>query len=70
MLDALVASVADAIYVVDHEGMVRFANPAALTILGFDEEQLLGRPSHATIHYRRPDGQPCRSRAARCCARA
>lgn len=59
VLDALVASVADAIYVVDHEGMVRFANPAALTILGFDEEQLLGRPSHATIHYRRPDGQPC-----------
>ena len=34
-------------------------NPAALTILGYqDERQLLGRPSHDTIHYLRPDRTP------------
>jgi PAS domain S-box-containing protein len=59
LLDALLASVADAIYVVDHAGRVRFANPVALEILGFDADDLLGRPSHATIHHRRPDGRPC-----------
>jgi len=54
-----VAAVADALYVVDSEGRIAFLNPAALTILGYaNEEELLGKPSHATIHYRRPDGSP------------
>lgn len=57
-VEALVRSVADAIYVVDHDGRVRFANPAALDVLGFSADELLGRPSHATIHHRRPDGSP------------
>jgi len=34
-------------------------NPAALRTLGYqDERQLLGRPSHETIHYLRRDGTP------------
>lgn len=57
-LGALLASIGDAVYAVDHEGRVRFANPAALAILGYDPGELLGRPSHATIHHRRPDGSP------------
>ncbi|MEV4418955.1 PAS domain S-box protein [Patulibacter sp. NPDC049589] len=57
-LTALLQSVGEAVYVVDHEGRVGFANPAALAILGFDEAGLLGRPSHATIHHHRPDGTP------------
>lgn len=54
-----VTAVADALYVVDPGGQIVFLNPAALRILGYaDEQELLGRPSHATIHYRRPDGSP------------
>ena len=54
-----VAAVADALYVVDSGGRIAFLNPAALTILAYaDERELLGKPSHATIHYRRPDGSP------------
>jgi len=54
-----VAAVADALYVVDSDGRIAFLNPAALTILGYSEErELLGKPSHATIHHRRPDGSP------------
>jgi PAS domain S-box-containing protein len=54
-----VAAVADALYVVDSAGRIAFLNPAALTILGYTEErQLLGKPSHATIHHLRPDGSP------------
>jgi len=52
-----VAAVADALYVVDAKGRIAFLNPAALTILGYAEEkELLGRPSHDSIHYLRPDG--------------
>jgi PAS domain S-box-containing protein len=56
---AAVANVADALYVVDAQGRIRFLNPAALRILGYGhEEQLLGRLSHDTIHYMHPDGTP------------
>jgi PAS domain S-box-containing protein len=54
-----VAAVADALYVVDAAGQITFLNPAALKILGYaDENELLGRPSHETIHYLRPDSSP------------
>jgi PAS domain S-box-containing protein len=54
-----VAAVADALYVVDSDGRIAFLNPAALRILGYtDEHDLLGKPSHATIHSLRPDGSP------------
>jgi PAS domain S-box-containing protein len=54
-----VAAVADALYVVDAAGRTTFLNPAALKILGYsDEDELLGRISHETIHYLRPDGSP------------
>ena len=56
---AAIASVADALYVVDTRGHIRYLNATALRILGYDEDaQLLGRPSHATIHFLRPDGTP------------
>lgn len=54
---AATAALPDAVYIVDAQGRIRFLNPAALQILGYeDENQLLGRPSHHTIHYLRPDG--------------
>ena len=59
LLRALVESSADAFYVVDPAGAVQFANPAAVALLGYDDEsELLGRNSHATIHHKHPDGSP------------
>ncbi|MGX6450067.1 PAS domain-containing protein, partial [Patulibacter sp. S7RM1-6] len=59
LLESLLASSADAFYVVDPKGRVRFANPAAVALLGYDDAtELLGRDSHATIHHTRPDGRP------------
>ena len=56
-LHAAIAASADALYIVDAQGRIRFLNPAAVQILGYeDERQLLGRPSHDTIHYLRRDG--------------
>ena len=55
----VIATAADALYVVDRDGFVRFLNPAAAAILGYAEPaELAGRPSHATIHYLRADGSP------------
>ncbi len=59
LLEALLGSVADAVYLVDAEGRTRFVNPAGLKVLGYDDaSELLGRVSHPTIHYKRPDGSP------------
>ena len=59
LLGALLTSMADAVYAVDDAGVVLFANPAAVSILGYDaESELIGRQSHATIHYQHPDGRP------------
>src|ERR1700742_5241490 len=56
-LAAVLRTVAQPVWVVDHDGMIRFANPAAVAALGYDRaSDLYGRPSHETIHYKRPDG--------------
>ncbi len=47
------------VWVVDEEGLIVFANPAAVAALGYDDPaQLHLQPSHATVHYKRPDGSP------------
>ena len=47
------------VWVVDEEGLIVFANPAAVTTLGYDDPaELYLKPSHATVHHRHPDGSP------------
>ncbi|MDQ8044677.1 MAG: PAS domain S-box protein [Solirubrobacteraceae bacterium] len=59
LIEALIESVDDAIYLVDPDGRVQFLNPAALRILGYDlPEELIGKISHETIHYQHRDGSP------------
>ena len=56
-LRAILEGVAQPVWVVDHEGLIRFANPAALAALGYEHlGELEGKPSHETIHYQHPDG--------------
>jgi len=56
-LAAVLQAAAQPIWVVDAGGLIRFANPAAIATLGYDApDELLGRHSHETIHYKRPDG--------------
>ena len=46
-------------WVVDHRGCFHYANPAALHALGYsDLSELKGKPGHATVHYKYPDGRP------------
>ena len=56
-LKSILEGVAQPVWVVDHDGFIRFANPAALAALGYDQlSELEGKPSHETIHYKYPDG--------------
>jgi PAS domain S-box-containing protein len=59
LLAAVLEAAAQPIWVVDPDGVIRLANPAAVAALGYDSaDELLGRHSHETIHYRHPDGTP------------
>jgi PAS domain S-box-containing protein len=54
---SVLESVVLPIGVVDHAGLLTFANPAALAALGYqDASDLVGRSGHETIHHKRPDG--------------
>jgi PAS domain S-box-containing protein len=57
--EALVISGEIPLWLVDGDDRVAFVNNAAVRVLGFDsDEELLGRPSHDSIHYKHPDGSP------------
>jgi len=69
-IQLLMDSTAEAIIGVDNDGTCTFANPACLRMLGYrNEEELLGKNVHETIHHSYPDGSPypkqdCRVRLA------
>jgi len=57
--DAILAAVAQPVWVVDHGGRFYYVNPAAAKALGYDDpSELVGRPGHQTVHYKYPDGTP------------
>ena len=56
--DSILASVGDGIYGIDLEGQVTFVNAAALQMLGYKQDEMLGRVMHELIHHTRADGTP------------
>lgn len=48
----------EGVFGVDGAGRCTFANPAALTALGYRSDELLGLDAHQLFHHRRADGQP------------
>jgi PAS domain S-box-containing protein len=51
-------SAAEGILGLDLQGNHTFINRAAARILGYEDEELLGTPSHITWHHTKPDGSP------------
>ncbi|MDP9227710.1 MAG: EAL domain-containing protein [Actinomycetota bacterium] len=51
-------NMAEGLYAVDHDGRLAFINSAASKMLGWEEEELRGKPAHDTIHFQRADGSP------------
>jgi diguanylate cyclase (GGDEF)-like protein/PAS domain S-box-containing protein len=54
----LLDSSPEAVFGVDTQGICTFVNPACLDMLGYTQDELLGRGIHALIHHTHPDGRP------------
>ncbi len=52
----LLNSVAEGIFGIDLNGLTTFVNPAGANMLGYEVNELIGSPMHATIHHSWPDG--------------
>jgi PAS domain S-box-containing protein len=52
----ILSAAGEGIYGLDPDGLTTFANPAALAMLGYSEEELIGKSQHATVHHSYPDG--------------
>lgn len=53
--EAVLHSMGDGLYVLDATGRIRYTNPAAERILGFDADEMIGRNAHQLFHD--PSGQ-------------
>ena len=42
----------------DANGNTQFVNAAAVALLGYESNELVGRPQHVTVHHSRIDGTP------------
>jgi PAS domain S-box-containing protein len=56
--EALLDSAAEGIFGMDAKGDCTFINPAAIEMLGFAPDEVLGRDMHELIHHSYPDGSP------------
>jgi two-component system, sporulation sensor kinase A len=57
----LILTAADeGIFGFDQDGRATFVNPAAAAMLGYTEDEFIGKPQHQLIHHTKPDGAPYR----------
>jgi PAS domain S-box-containing protein len=56
--ELILSSAAEGILGLDLQGSHTFVNPAAAKMLGYEAQELVGRPSHNTWHHTKSDGSP------------
>lgn len=56
--ELILNSAGEGICGLDLGGNITFANPAAARMIGWEIEELIGRPMHATLHHSKSDGTP------------
>lgn len=54
----ILESAGEGIYGLDLDGNTTFVNPAGAKMLGFEVDELIGKPMHALVHHSYPDGTP------------
>ena len=58
LFGTLLEAAGEGVYGLDCDGLTTFVNPAAVRMLGWTAEELVGRPMHVTLHHSHPDGSP------------
>jgi len=53
---AVLNSLGEGVHWIDVNGIIKFENPAAANMLGYDVAELVGKPAHVTMHHSRADG--------------
>ncbi|HEX9627941.1 MAG TPA: PAS domain S-box protein [Acidiferrobacterales bacterium] len=56
--ELILEAAGEGIYGEDRQGRVTFVNPAAVRMLGYKPEDMIGRPMHEILHHTRADGSP------------
>jgi PAS domain S-box-containing protein len=54
--ETILNTIGEGIYWIDVEGKIRFANPAAATLLGWTPAEMIGKSAHALMHHTHVDG--------------
>ncbi|MFA5181549.1 MAG: response regulator [Syntrophales bacterium] len=52
----LLSAIGEGIFGMDNNGKITFVNPEACELIGYKEEEVLGKLLHQEIHYAYPDG--------------
>ncbi|MEE9210455.1 MAG: ATP-binding protein, partial [Kiloniellales bacterium] len=56
--ELILSSAGEGIYGLDTQGRSTFVNPAAAKMIGWDAEDLIGKPQHDILHHTKADGSP------------
>ena len=55
---SLLNSIGEGVHWIGVDGRIKFENPAAAGMLGYEVSELIGKPAHLTMHHTRADGTP------------
>ena len=56
--ELILDSAGEGLYGLDSEGKTTFVNPAAVQMLGWTSDELMGQPAHDVHHHTKADGSP------------
>jgi PAS domain S-box-containing protein len=54
--EAVLNAISEGVHWVGVEGLIRFENPAAAKMLGYEVSELIGKSAHQVMHHHRADG--------------
>ncbi len=54
----ILESIGEGVYAINKNGEVTIINPAAMQMLGYSAEELIGKTMHSIVHHSHPDGSP------------
>ena len=53
---SILNSLSEGVHWIDLDGRIKFENPAAVNMLGYEDTELISKPAHLTMHHTHADG--------------